>query len=914
MGTSIPKRRRSSLVLYAAAAAVFVLAGLLWWPLAVSHERNLTNSEKAVLLNRLNDIGGMLSSVVNRRLVHLNGLAALVHSQNFRSEIEDEFFLFAAGIADNDPSIRALQIYRPRGTLLVYPLKGNEVIAGRTLVDLLTDDRANVREDVNRAMESRKTTLSDPYELRQGGFGLVARSPIFKNDSFWGLAIVVLDLDSLLTYSGIGNTSFVPTLAIKDNSGSLFYGDPAAFSGNAVTCAVPLPEGAWTLGATLPADTRNEIRSEVLLFRLLGLALAAGLAFAAYLFLLRMRALANQVDSDAKRLQEKEQEYRNLFEQAGEGIFVFDSDGNCVNVNPSACFLLGRDRAGILSLTAGDMFDPWEGFKALFAGSGAPAAAVRTYRTKRPDGIRLDAEVVWRRSPDGAYQGTARDVTERRLSEQLASRAEEETQRLLELAERSRRALLSVAEDQKLVEAKLRRSEELLRETGRIAKVGGFEFDPASGVGTWTEEVALIYDVDPSATTDKAFGLSFYSPESRKRIEEAIGRAAENLEPYDLELEMTSAKGKRKWVRTIGRPVVTGGRVESIRGSFQDITDMKLAVEARRSSEEQFKQLFDTISDSVFIHAPDGAFILANRGTLDNLGCGTEALRVQDVEAPEFTESFPQRVADLMSRGSLVFETVHIDKLGKRIPVEVQSKLIDFQGGKAILNVARDIGERKRVEERIMQTLGERETLLREVFHRTRNNMQVILALLAFEEESSQDQRVSEVVKKTSERIMSMALVHQKLYQSQDLSRIDLKEYSRELLGTLMGNRPELEGRVGLDTTLEEISMLIDAAVPFGLVLHELFSNALRHAFPDGRSGTISVRISKDERGSVSLEVADDGVGLPRDFTERCSKTVGINLVRGLIEHQLNGTVEIDTSKGLSCRVRFNDAQYMKRV
>jgi PAS domain S-box-containing protein len=362
---------------------------------------------------------------------------------------------------------------------------------------------------------------------------------------------------------------------------------------------------------------------------------------------------------------------------------------------------------------------------------------------------------------------------------------------------------------------------------------------------------------------------------------------------------------------------VDGNGDVSIRGSFQDITDMRLAVEAFRASEEQFRQLFDTISDSVFIHALDGGFILANRGTLDNLGCGAQAiqaLRVQDIEAPEFAAAFPRRMEDLAALGSLVFETVHAGKDGKRIPVEVRSALIDFRGEKAVLNVARDIGERKLAEERIMRTLGERETLLREVFHRTRNNMQVILALLAFEEESARNERVSEVVKKTSERIMSMALVHQKLYQSQDLSRIDLKEYAEELLGSLRENRPDLAGRVGLDTAFQEIHMLIDAAVPFGLVLQELVSNALGHAFPDGRKGTVSVRISRDEQGTVNLDVADDGIGLPEDFSARCANSVGINLVRGLIEHQLRGTVELDTTLGVTCRVRFNDAQYMKRV
>lgn len=225
-----------------------------------------------------------------------------------------------------------------------------------------------------------------------------------------------------------------------------------------------------------------------------------------------------------------------------------------------------------------------------------------------------------------------------------------------------------------------------------------------------------------------------------------------------------------------------------------------------------------------------------------------------------------------------------------------------------------DITDRKTTEARILQALAEKETLLREVFHRTRNSMQVILALLAFEDESIQDRRVSEVVKKTSDRIMSMALVHQKLYQSQDLSRVDLKEYTEDLLGTLFGNDPTLDQRISVTMALEPAAVLIDAAVPYGLVLHELVSNSLRHAFPDGRRGKLTVRISKREKEGIELEIADDGVGLPEDFARRCSKTVGMNLVRGLIEQQLRGSVELSTGPGLSCRVRFSDALFMKRV
>lgn len=131
--------------------------------------------------------------------------------------------------------------------------------------------------------------------------------------------------------------------------------------------------------------------------------------------------------------------------------------------------------------------------------------------------------------------------------------------------------------DSKQAEESLRHHEAILRETGRIARVGGWEFDPATGRGTWTEEVARIHDLDPAEPTSVEVGISFYTKESRRLIEQALKQAIEAAAPYDLQLEMQTARGHHKWVRTIGHPIVRNGKVVKVRGSFQDITEQKQA-------------------------------------------------------------------------------------------------------------------------------------------------------------------------------------------------------------------------------------------------------------------------------------------------------------------------------------------------
>lgn len=145
--------------------------------------------------------------------------------------------------------------------------------------------------------------------------------------------------------------------------------------------------------------------------------------------------------------------------------------------------------------------------------------------------------------------------------------------------------------ERKQAEEALRYHEALLMETGKIAKVGGWEFDPASLRGTWTDEVAHIHDLDPEEETNVEIGLSFYHGKSRTRIETAVKEAIEKRKPYDLELEMITAKGNHKWVRTIGHPIVEDGKVVKVRGSFQDITEQKNAEEELRIYRDHLETL-----------------------------------------------------------------------------------------------------------------------------------------------------------------------------------------------------------------------------------------------------------------------------------------------------------------------------------
>jgi two-component sensor histidine kinase/HAMP domain-containing protein len=225
-----------------------------------------------------------------------------------------------------------------------------------------------------------------------------------------------------------------------------------------------------------------------------------------------------------------------------------------------------------------------------------------------------------------------------------------------------------------------------------------------------------------------------------------------------------------------------------------------------------------------------------------------------------------------------------------------------------------ELAERAKAEKRIEQSLAEKVTLLRELHHRTKNNMGVIIALLDLQAEELGDERIRAAFADTQGRIRSMALVHQKLYEANDLSRIDLRDYLRDLVGLIEKGFRILPERIAVVLDLEEAPALIDTAIPCGLILNELLSNALKHAFPGDRRGEIRIELRRAGEKEVLLVVSDDGAGFPAGFDPRSGARMGLQTVFTLAERQLAGRVEFDGSRGVSCRIRFRTDLYERRV
>jgi two-component sensor histidine kinase len=231
-----------------------------------------------------------------------------------------------------------------------------------------------------------------------------------------------------------------------------------------------------------------------------------------------------------------------------------------------------------------------------------------------------------------------------------------------------------------------------------------------------------------------------------------------------------------------------------------------------------------------------------------------------------------------------------------------------------ILISCTDITNRKQNEEKIQISLKEKDTLLRELYHRTKNNMQVICSMLSLQSTASANDELKSAFKQMENKIHSMALVHQKLYQSQNLSSISLKEYIEDLTHHIIRSYEVYSPGVKPQLDLEEVFVLLDIAIPIGLILSELLSNSMKYAFKGRTDGIIGVYLRRIGKDTIILKTHDNGNGPYTNFDIRENSKMGLKSVLALAELQLQGKLDFSSENGFSCTITFKDTMYNARV
>ncbi len=216
-----------------------------------------------------------------------------------------------------------------------------------------------------------------------------------------------------------------------------------------------------------------------------------------------------------------------------------------------------------------------------------------------------------------------------------------------------------------------------------------------------------------------------------------------------------------------------------------------------------------------------------------------------------------------------------------------------------------EINKRKNTELQLEKSLEEKTLLLRELYHRTKNNMQVILSMLKIQSHISNDPRITVIFNDISNKIHAMSMVHQKLYEAEDLSHIELKEYIKDIARHIIFSYNSVNDKIELHYDLEDLKITIDKAVPLGLVLTELISNAFKHAFPNGRQGAITIDLYSVPQNKMILEISNNGVKVKNDNIREI-RGMGLENVFTIVEYQLRGSIDWETNNGLKWKITLD--------
>lgn len=457
-------------------------------------------------------------------------------------------------------------------------------------------------------------------------------------------------------------------------------------------------------------------------------------------------------------------------------------------------------------------------------------------------------------------------------------------------------------------------SEERLQLAQISARLGIWERNMEDGSLNLSPELHELYGLPPGTITTYAQWREMVHPEDLARIEAARDDIATSQSSFTVEYRTRHAAGHYLWISTKARIIFdTAGTPVRVLGVNIDITERKQAEQALAESESRFHTMINAIPQLAWMAHADGHIFWYNKRWYEYTGTTLKQMEGwgwQSVHDPKklpdmleswqasiksgqpFDNTFPLRGADGVFRPFLT----------RIIPLKNNAGQVQRWFG-----TNTDISELKKAMEQVQTALAEKEVMLREIHHRVKNNLQVISSMVSLQADNMIDGQTRAELGDVRDRVRSMALVHEKLYQTGELAQLNFAEYVDSLLQYLWRSHSTMAEQVQLKQKLIAIPMSIETAVPCGLILNELVGNALKHAFVPDRGGEVTVQLERNATsGLIQLSVSDNGVGLPSGLDWQQCPTLGLRLVQ-ILARQLGGTAEKGSGAGTTFKILFPD-------
>jgi PAS domain S-box-containing protein len=401
-------------------------------------------------------------------------------------------------------------------------------------------------------------------------------------------------------------------------------------------------------------------------------------------------------------------------------------------------------------------------------------------------------------------------------------------------------------------------------------------------------------------------------PERRNQFR-AILEAERIVRGFEARLKLRSGE-----VRSfqISASVVASDDDPTIVSIFRDITDSKVADEQLRKSTFLLERAEEMarIGSWEFDYATK--VVTGSEGAARIYGVPRDNLTISVIESvplPEYRPLLNKARDEHIQQGKPYDIEFRIHRQNDGAVLDVHSRALWDASNKRLFGILQDITEEKRIEAGLRDAIANRDVLINELHHRIYNSLQIVNSLLQLEDEGSDRPSTTEVLSRLSRRVSALAQVHESLYESRNLSRVDVGNFSRRLVSELARNLSSAD-RLTFNLGIEDFDINIDAAVPCGLVLVELLHNAVAHAHAVGSPGVIQLSARREADGTVFMEVSDEGKGIHFDTGNFPANHLGLRLAKDLVEGQLKGTIDFRNAPGCICTVRFRDDQFIERV